>query len=114
MYLIGLAARGYDPRGALLLPHRDGTTLGDVNRRVSRVRTLDGGVAVTNRGHSPGDRTITLSFSGMPREVVEQARRMVRLHAFVTVSIPDGCFVGVPSEYAEQQEALTILITEEA
>ncbi|WP_301585021.1 hypothetical protein [Halomonas alkaliantarctica] len=114
MYFIGLAARGYDPSGALLLPHRDGSTLGDISRRVSRVRTLDGGVSVTNRGHSPGDRTITLSFSGMPHALVEQARRMVRLHSFVTVSTPDGCFIGVPSDYAERRNELTILITEEA
>jgi hypothetical protein len=114
MYLIGLAARGYDPRGALLLPHRPGTTLGDVSRRVSRVSTLDGGVAVTNRGHSPGDRTVTLSFSGLPRELVDQARRMVRLHARVTLSIPDGSFIGVPSEFVERRQELTILIAEEA
>ncbi|CAO1663544.1 PilZ domain-containing protein [Halomonas sp. NYA30] len=114
MHLIGLAARSYDPLGAMLLPHRDGTTLGDVNRRVSRVSTLDGGVAVTNRGHSPGDRTVVLSFAGLPRDVVDRARRMVRLHAIVTLSIPDGCFVGVPSEYVERRQELTILITEEA
>lgn len=114
MYLIGLAARGYDPRGAMLLPYLDGTALGDVNRRVSRVSTLDGGVAVTNRGHSPGDRTVTLSLLGLPREVVDQARRLVRIHASVTLSIPDGCFIGIPSEFVDRRQELIILITQEA
>ncbi|CAH1044572.1 hypothetical protein [Halomonas sp. TD01] len=114
MYLIGLAARSYDPLGALLLPHREGTSMGDLSRRVSRVRTLDGGVAVTNRGHSPGDRTLTISLSGLPMAVVDRARRLVRLHASITVSMPDGCFIGVPSEYVENRQLLTILVTEEA
>lgn len=114
MYLIGIAARSYDPLGALLLPYRDGTVLGDLSRRVSRVRTLDGGVAVTNRGHSPGDRTLVISLEDQPMDVIDQVRRVVRLHAFVTVSIPDGCFIGVPSEYADNRQLLTILITEEA
>lgn len=114
MHLIGLAARGYDPRGAMLLPHLDGTTLGDVSRRVSRVGTLDGGVSVTNRGHSPGDRTVTLSLLGLPRETVDQARRLVRVHASVTLSMPDGCFIGIPSEFTDRRQELTILIIEEA
>lgn len=113
-YLIGLAARGYDPVGAMLVPRREGTQLDDINRRVSRVKTLDGSVSVTNRGHSPGDRTVVLSFTGASRREVDQARRLVRLHPRVTLSIADGCFIGVPSDYAEAQQELTILITGDA
>lgn len=114
LYQIGLAARTYDPQGALILPWKDGTNTGDIERRVSRVRTLDGGVSVTNRGYSAGDRTITVSLSGLARQTVDQVRRMVRLHATVLLSIPDGTFIGVPSEYVESRSELTILITEEA
>lgn len=113
-YLIGLAARGYDPVGAMLVPRRDGAQLDDINRRVSRVKTLDGGVSITNRGHSPGDRTVVLSFAGAARADVERARRLVRIHPRVTVSTHDGCFIGVPSEYAEAQQEMTILITGDA
>lgn len=113
-YQIGLAARTYDPQGAMLLPWQDGTETESITRRVSRVRTLDGGVSVTNRGYSPGDRTITLSLAGLSRAVIEQARRMVRLHATVTLSLPDGIFIGVPREYAESNQQLTVLITQEA
>lgn len=113
-YLMGIAARSYDPQGALMVPWVEGTETGSINRRVSRVRTLDGGVAVTNRGYSAGDRTVTVSFDGLPRTLIDQARRLVRLHARVTLTIPDGAYIGAPSEYVESRSELTILITGEA
>lgn len=112
-YLIGLAARSYDPEGALLLRRRDGTNLEDVTRRVSRAKTLDGGVSITNRGHSAGDRTVKLSLEGAPRRDVEAVRRMVQLHPYVTLTTHEGTFTGVPSDYAQSQNELTILVTGE-
>lgn len=110
-YLIGLAARTYDPEGALLLPWRDGTETESISRRVNRVATLDGGVSISNRGHAPGDRTVVISLQGEPLALVERARRMLRLHSQVTVSLRDGCFTGVPSEYNERRQELTVLIS---
>lgn len=110
-YLIGLAALTFDPEGALQVPWRDGTESESIARRVNRVRTLDGGVAISDRGHAPGDRTLTLSLEGMPLATIERARRLLRLHSQVTVSLRDGCFIGVPSEYAERNQELTVLIS---
>lgn len=110
MYVIGLAARTYDPEGAMLIPWRAGTEIDSITRRVSRVRTLDGGVSVTNRGHSPADRTVVISLMGQPLAMIERARRLLRLHGHITVSIRDGCFTGTPSDYNEQRQQLTVLI----
>ncbi|KGE78277.1 hypothetical protein [Halomonas salina] len=108
--VIGLAARAYDPEGALVLPWRDGTNVGDLTRRVSRTRTLDGGVAVTDRGHAAGDRTLTVSLEGRTISVVERVRRLLRLHGQVTVSLDDGCYTATLSEYNERRQELTVLI----
>lgn len=110
-YLIGLAARTYDPAGAMLIPMRAGTESESLTRRVNRVRTLDGGVSLTNRGHAPGDRTITLSLEGQSLAVVERARRLLRLHGQLTVSLRDGCYIGTASEYNERQQTLTVLLS---
>ncbi len=93
-YLIGLAARTFDPEGTLLLPWRDGTETESISRRVNRTATLDGGVSITNRGYAPGDRTVTLSLQGEPLARVERARRLLRLHSQITISMRDGCYTG--------------------
>lgn len=110
-YLIGLAARTFDPEGTLLVPWQDGTESESIARRVNRVRTLDGGVSVSDRGHAPGDRTLTLSLQGLPLATVERARRLLRLHSQVTVSLRDGAFTGRTSAYDENRQTLTVLIT---
>ncbi|WP_136247929.1 hypothetical protein [Halomonas borealis] len=110
-YLIGLAARTYDPQGALQVPWREGTEDASLSRRVTRTATLDGGVAITNRGHAPGDRTVTLSLEGQPLGVIERARRLLRLHGQVTVSLRDGCYVATLSDYNDRRQELTVLIS---
>ncbi len=109
--MIGLAARTYDPEGTLLAPWRDGTKAGDLSRRVSRTQTLDGGVAISDRGHSSGDRTVVVSLEGQPRAMVERAQRLLRLHGNITVSLRDGCYTGTPSDYNEARQELTVLIS---
>ncbi|MFW6344807.1 MAG: hypothetical protein ACOC0M_00525 [Halomonas sp.] len=110
-YQIGLAARNFDPEGTLLVPWHDGTESESISRRVNRVRTLDGGVAINNRGYAPGDRTLRLSLQGLPLATVERARRLLRLHSQLTVSLRDGCFTGTPESYNEGRQELTVLIS---
>jgi hypothetical protein len=111
MRLIGLAARSFDPEGALLLPEHADNDTGSLRRRVARAATLDGGVAITNRGYSPADRTLTISLADMPEALVERARRMLRLHGSLTVTLADGAFTGTASEYSERRRELTVLIS---
>lgn len=110
-YQIGLAARSFDTEGALLLPWLDGTETDTITRRVARSATLDGGAAISNRGYSVADRTVTLSLAGQPQAVIERVRRLLRLHGTVTVSLRDGAYLGAPSAYNESQQTLTVLLT---
>lgn len=110
-YLIGLAAATFDTEGALLLPYLDRTSTDDLRRRVTRAATLDGGVAVTNRGYAPADRTLTISLDGLPQAQIERARRLLRLHGNLVVSLRDGAYTATASEYTQRRHELTVLIT---
>lgn len=110
-YLIGLAARTFDPEGALLLRWREGTETESIRRRVNRVATLDGGVSISNRGHAPGDRTVTISLQGESLALIERVRRLLRLHSQITVSLRDGAYTGVSSDYDERRQELIVLIS---
>ncbi len=105
-YLIGLAARTFDPEGTLRVPWRDGTESESLTRRVSRVATLDGGVSVTDRGHARSDHR---RLAG--RRAAGRARRLLRLHSQVTISLRDGAFTGRTQAYDESRQTLTVLIT---
>lgn len=111
MYMIGLAAKTFDPDGAFQLPWRDGMETKSIRRRVSRRATLDKSVVVTDRGYVAGDRTIKLSLAGEKKEMVERARRLLQLHSQVTISLDDGCFDARMSDYDENRKILTVLIT---
>jgi hypothetical protein len=111
MYQIGLSARIFDPEGAMLLPWSGDSETGSLSRRLTRARTLDGGVSVTNRGFTDADRTLTLSLAGQPEATVERVRRMLRLHGTITVTHRDGAYTGAPSEYNARRQELTVLIT---
>src|SRR5690554_5108626 len=110
-YLIGLAAATFDPEGALLIPEHGDNDTGSLVRRVTRARTLDGGVAMTNRGYTPADRTLRLSLQGQPQALVERAKRLLRLHGNLMVSLVGGAFTGTASEYDEGRQELTVLIS---
>lgn len=108
--IIGLAALTFDPQGAVIVPWRDGTETESISRRVSRTATLDGGAAISNRGYSPADRTLTISLQGESLALIEQVRRLVRLHGQVTVSMRDGVLFGVPESYDESRQLLSVLV----
>lgn len=83
-------------------------------RRVSRVATLDGGAAVSDRGYSDSDRTLTYTYRPVSKEHDERARRIVRLHPTVTVSAPEGVFRAVPQSFenGKAENTFTLLVIE--
>ncbi|TFH84726.1 hypothetical protein EQG41_20875 [Billgrantia azerbaijanica] len=110
-HLIGLAARSYDPEGALLIPRHPDNDTGSLSRRVSRTATLDGGAAITNRGYTPADRTLRISLEGQPPAMVARAKRLLRLHGGLIVSLADGAYTATASEYSDRDQRLTLLVT---
>lgn len=87
---------------------------GDVARRVNRVKTLDGGVAINDFGFSEGDRTIDLAWSpdNLARETA--VARLVQLYATLTVATRSGVYLAAPETYAPRadESRLRLLVIE--
>lgn len=82
------------------------------SRRVARAATLDGGVAISDRGYSDGDRTLNIRYKPVSREHDERARRLLSLHPTVTVSMPGGVFQAAPQslDITPSENTFTLLI----
>ena len=110
--MIHINATTYDLQGSLsirLLPSSDEPSL---SRRVSRVATLDQGVAVNDRGFSEGDRTFAFAYKPVSREHDNIAKRIIKIHSKVTVSTPEGVFLAAPESFnaGAEENTLTLLI----
>lgn len=70
----------------------------DIRRRINRVLTLDGGVAVNDGGYSDGD--LTFEFEWTPDTVLDALiNRMVQLYPRVVLSTRAGVFEVILESY---------------
>jgi len=103
-----LAAVTFDPAGYVELSVLPDTTTGDTVRRVNRVATLDGGVAVNDNGFSEADGTLSLRWTPISRAFEDNVRRMVQSYATVHVSTPAGVFLAAPESYTPSANESTL------
>jgi hypothetical protein len=95
--MIGLSSLIFDPRGALYLYREqlDRTTLGGLHerqRRVTKYKTLDGGVSIVDSGYASGDRSLAVVVVNATSEQVATAVRFSEAYATLTLVTPDGCY----------------------
>jgi hypothetical protein len=109
MQKIGIASKVYMADGGFLLTVLSDAQLRAGTRRVSRTKTLDGGVVITDSGFSHGDRTLSIS-------IPSSASLWARLWAFfqaallITISIDDGCFSGAPDNIQDNGDKIIMNI----
>lgn len=89
--MIVISAIDFDPLGYVEIDETTTSDPGELRRRITRVATLDGGVALNNFGMTDADRTATVRF---PRthESFTAATRLFRLYAFAIMSARDGVY----------------------
>jgi hypothetical protein len=100
--MIAFATTTLDPLGAFALelsPER--YTAGNARRRVQRVPTLDGGVAVIDNGYTEADRTVSLDLRGQEADTLLRCRWLVTMYDRVLVFLPDGAYTAVPEALNE-------------
>ena len=105
-----ISAQNFDLLGSLSFTPLASSSAGEVSRRVTRVATLDAGVAVNDRGYSDGDRDLSYSWKPVSREQDATAQRLVRLHPRVTVSNAEGVFLCAPRSFEPGSEENRILL----
>lgn len=109
--MITVTAQTFDLLGYLEFEPLSSSSNGNFTRRVSKVATLDGGVAVTDRGFSYGDITITYDYTPVSLEHDNIARRLVRLHPRVTVINEYGVFDAIPEAFNQSAEINTLTLS---
>jgi hypothetical protein len=94
--MIGLSAPLYDPDGAIGLQEMASSELYNLTRRVNRTKTLDGGVAVSDGGHSAGDRNLVVRWRVRGEAQYRAVQRLARLYPRLTVATREGVFEVAP------------------
>jgi hypothetical protein len=94
--MIGIATLLYDLDGALRIEEMPQSALTETRRRMLRVKTLDGGVAVNDTGYSAGDRDLTVLWKPRRREDFAAVQRLVQTWPRLLVTMREGVFVAAP------------------
>ena len=109
MHNIGIASALYLVDGAVMV-----TPLGDSNirtaeRRVSRTKTLDGGVVITDSGFAHGDRTFIVALEST-QSMWEALHDIFTITTLITVSTEEGCFSGAVESWKDYGDQISIKI----
>lgn len=102
---ITISALTFDPLGSVTLQPLPSSDIDTLRRRVSRIETLDGGVALNDFGYTDGDRTLQIEFRPRDQAQEDQIKRLLRLHGRVRVSTRDGVYLAAPESYARSRGA---------
>jgi hypothetical protein len=110
--MIAIAAEEFAPSGHLVInaePIED-----SLERRVTRQRTLDGGVVLIDNGFSHGDRTVNVRWT--PRSVaeIEQLQFILQTYTTVLIAMRDGVYRGAIESFrpSASQAQLRLLLTQ--
>jgi len=111
--IISISTPTFDLSGHVIIQAKPDSTTGELRRRVSRVATLDGGVAVNDRGFSDGDRDLPITWYTVSQEHSDLVARLIRLYPLLTVAMRDGVYLAAPESFTPgvKESTLNMLIT---
>lgn len=109
---ISLSTQTYDPKGLLLLRYAPQSNDQELQRRVSRTATMDGGCTFDDFGFSWSDVDLSLQFESLTKEQGEQLSYLAKTYGVLTAVTNQGAFnVLVESySYKEGRAELKLLI----
>lgn len=96
---VTLSTLTFDLDGFVQLETVPANDTGIKRRRANKVKTLDGGVVVNDRGYTDGDREIPFTFSTVSKAHSALCDRMVANYSKVEVSFYEGVFLAIPLEF---------------
>jgi hypothetical protein len=109
-YLIGLSSRTYMLNGAVLIKPLPGDTdIRSGERRVSRVKTLDGGCVITDGGISAGDKTFNIALQSS-KTMWDLINGIHKNAQWVIVSTDESCYLAKIASVKEGNGKITINI----
>lgn len=107
--LATISTREFDPDGYVQIEATVASALGgERTRRVNRVTTLDGGVAINDFGYTDGDRTLDLRWTPASEAQERAVERLLRTYPTLCVTVPDGAFLAAPERYTPGTDESTL------
>ena len=109
-----LACPTFDLDGTAAIDPRASSDFGEIRRRVNRVATLDGGVAVNDGGATDGDRTFSVAWRTRALAHEQRIERLVSTYSRLNVATREGFFAVAPESYRRTagESKLTLLVVE--
>jgi len=107
--VIAVCAPTYDLTSPVELTPLTESTLQDISRRVSRTKTLDMNVSITDNGFSHGDRTLKIS-ANVSEEKASVLYLMVQTYSLLTFSIEEGVFSGAVESYKNDNGKINMAV----
>ena len=96
---ITLNSRLFDLDGSIDIDARIDSTDGATVRRVTRVATTDGGVAINDRGYSEGDRTLDYTWRTVSKDHNDSVDYLVKTYPELSVSTSHGVYLAAPEAF---------------
>lgn len=108
--MIGISTRLYDPEGFVLLQVADISNNDDVSlsRRVSSVKTLDGGSYTSDFGYAQTDDDIVVTLPNVSLDISDKLSNMLKLHSKLVVSTSRGAFECISKTLVQRSGDLTM------
>ena len=108
---VWIAPRAFDP-GQVINENQPGsnTQIDFVERRLSKIGTLDLDVSVVDGGFVEGDRTFRVVIENATTETVEIAKRLVQLHPEVRFSTREGVWLCAPASVTVDGGTMTFTL----
>lgn len=107
---VHLTTLEFDLAGAVTIDVLASSEMGNTTRRMNRIPTLDGGVAVNDFGFTEADRTITLRWRPVSKEHEASIVRLVQLYGRLNLSCPEGLFRVAPETYRPTPNESTLIL----
>ncbi len=96
--MIGISTPTFDLEGFLVISLRPGSSFENLSRRVSSVKTLDGGTEIIDSGFSESDTLFSVVVDTINLDDVNKLKRLMKTYPILHFATAQGYFSGVISD----------------
>ena len=111
---VGLSTLTFDLDGHVEIDAMESSDVDSIERRITRVKTLDGGVSVRDGGYADGDRTVAISWLIRDAKQFDAVQYLVKHYSQLRLSMRSGCYLCAPRRLSRSgtEGRLDILLIE--
>jgi hypothetical protein len=101
--IVGLSSPTFDLNGNVSINALGSSDVDTIDRRVNRVKTLDGGVVVNDGGFSHGDRTVRIAWKVTNAAQFSALQYLVQTYSQLRLSLRDGVYLCAPYSLSQTE-----------